>query len=98
MPKPTPPSVIPALCRDPGASGTEGAAPGPRDKPGVTTFFWFSSAFKTGIDKLAEGVGAMRHGVLDRKSTRLNYSHYCATRMPYSASKKKTIKTYLKTK
>src|SRR3546814_3876803 len=28
------------------------------------------------------------HG--DRKRTRLNSSHYCATRMPYSARKKKT--------
>src|SRR3546814_2922527 len=26
----------------------------------------------------------------DRKSTRLNSSHYCASRMPFSASKKKT--------
>src|SRR3546814_7892613 len=28
-------------------------------------------------------------GVLDRKSTRLNSSHYCAYRMPSSACKKK---------
>src|SRR3546814_7467195 len=29
---------------------------------------------------------------VDRKSTRLNSSHKCATRMPYSACKKKTTK------
>src|SRR3546814_3051500 len=28
-------------------------------------------------------------GILDRKSTRLNSSHYCASRMPSSACKKK---------
>src|SRR3546814_7523464 len=30
--------------------------------------------------------------VLDRKSTRLNSSHYCASRMPSSAGKKKQTK------
>src|SRR3546814_8291241 len=29
--------------------------------------------------------GAQRYGQLDRKSPRLNSSHYCATRMPSSA-------------
>src|SRR3546814_2998722 len=32
-------------------------------------------------------------GDLDRKSTRLNSSHYCASRMPSSACKQKRIKS-----
>src|SRR3546814_8193326 len=38
-----------------------------------------------------KGRGAAR-GIEDRKSTRLNSSHYCASRMPSSACKKKMEK------
>src|SRR3546814_4313169 len=36
------------------------------------------------------GPGGEAHRRVDRKSTRLNSSHKCASRMPYSASKKQT--------
>src|SRR3546814_5995946 len=38
------------------------------------------------------GANGSRLHELDRKSTRLNSSHYCATRMPSSAWKKKNTK------
>src|SRR3546814_4290325 len=46
------------------------------------------------IDDAAQAVGeAAGAGAVDRKSTRLNSSHYCASRMPSSACKKITIMT-----
>src|SRR3546814_10456343 len=41
--------------------------------------------------KALDGGQEIGRCVADRKSTRLNSSHYCATRMPSSACKKKKI-------
>src|SRR3546814_5370829 len=41
------------------------------------------------VAKVAEAMGCHAPSVEDRKSTRLNSSHYCASRMPSSASKTK---------
>src|SRR3546814_5386588 len=60
--------------------------------------YFLSLAFPA-LHKVAETIGA---GLIDkdlvtpadRQSTRLNSSHSCASRMPSSAGKKKTIKSY----
>src|SRR3546814_1599946 len=41
----------------------------------------------TGLPDIAERVPPARRPALDRKSTRLNSSHSCASRMPLSACK-----------
>src|SRR3546814_6298194 len=52
------------------------------------------------LDQRRDARDELRHpgdghrDVVDRKSTRLNSSHYCASRMPSSACKKKTTQTY----
>src|SRR3546814_9169614 len=50
---------------------------------GVAVAAWIATAVVTGI---LQRMRATRSG--DRKSTRLNSSHYCASRMPSSACKK----------
>src|SRR3546814_7619838 len=60
-----------------------GAAPATfADTPGVGTFRY--RVVTNGTD----GVNAVANSTADRKSTRLNSSHYCAYRMPSSALKK----------
>src|SRR3546814_8783878 len=49
---------------------------GPGAKPEYSYISWFAMLFAAGM-----GIGLM----LDRKSTRLNSSHSCASRMPSSA-------------
>src|SRR3546814_6157386 len=45
--------------------------------------------------RIAGAERAVPAGAVDRKSTRLNSSHYCAYRMPSSACKKKNYKSLI---
>src|SRR3546814_1573638 len=53
------------------------------------------------LNRVGRGIGALAEQALeigadDRKSTRLNSSHYCASRMPSSARKKKNLQLTLR--
>src|SRR3546814_4290226 len=69
-----PPAQLQAALHD-GAAGLERRSPG-----GGTTLQ------RHGSDPaVAQGEGCIAVTVIDRKSTRLNSSHYCASRLPSSA-------------
>src|SRR3546814_7532976 len=63
--------------------------------PQMMERFWRMLATTQGnlwnAENFARSLGITRPTVKDRKSTRLNSSHYCASRMPPSACKKNQL-------
>src|SRR3546814_2836717 len=57
----------------------------------------FDHAFEHGLEILHLLLAELAEYLVDRKSTRLNSSHYCASRMPSSACKIKQATHYLYT-
>src|SRR3546814_16545632 len=55
------------------------------DRPSLRADVAAESTARLTIDVTADMRGRIKIAALDRKSTRLNSSHYCATRMPSSA-------------
>src|SRR3546814_9108757 len=63
--------------------------------PSESGFFLGGDALAASVPVLMEAIerDAEELSRRDRKSTRLNYSHYCASRMPSSACKKQQTGT-----